>query len=102
MINDTSIENCQKIDILKSPPPKNVPENKVAVDEYYSLLKFFGNKTSTDCNVDDYCILRDNWCDRTNDCKRRDTARFLDGTDFTDEDTELCPSWERGRILILV
>ena len=91
-INDTIVENCQKIDILKSPPPENVVENKVAYDEYFSLLEFFENDTSTDCNVDDYCILRDEWCDDRKHCVRGDTANFLDGTDYTDEDTGLCAS----------
>ena len=92
------IENCQKIEILNSPPPENVTENQSALDEYFSLVNFFENYTSTDCNVDDYCILRDNLCDHSNDCRGRfeiarfETANFLDGTDFTDEEKELCPS----------
>ena len=91
-INDTFVENCQQIDILKRPAPENVAENKVAVNKYFSVLKFFGNDTSARCNVDDYCILRDEWCDHKNDCVKGDTANFLDGTDSTDQDTGLCPS----------
>ena len=94
-INNTFIENCQKIDILKSPPPENVTENQVAVDEYFSLLEFFENQNSAKCNVDDYCVLRNEWCDNRNNCNRGDTANFLDGTDSTDEDTGLCPSKQK-------